>query len=92
MAKAIENHKGFLVLEISRQEMIDKCGSLGICDYCNGPASKGYYVAVLNRWYCPACYKHFINTATRYEEDIPIEKAHYKHYCKLFGVKLKAES
>lgn len=39
---------------------------------------------------CPYCGRktQLVNA----DEDIPIEEAHYRHYCKLFGVKLKVES
>lgn len=53
MAKVVDNYKGFKVLEITRQEMMDKLtryGCLGICDMCNRPTSVGYYVAVINQW------------------------------------------
>lgn len=42
MAKVVDNYKGFKVLEITRQEMMDKFtryGCLGICDMCNRPTS-----------------------------------------------------
>lgn len=55
MAKVVNNYKKFKVLEITRQEMMDKLtryGCLGICDMCNRPTSVGYYVAVINQWMC----------------------------------------
>lgn len=91
MARVVENHKGFLVLEISRDEMLDKLsryGCLGICDSCNKPISKGYYIAVLNQWLCKEHYNEFVNTATRYDEDILIEEKNFKRYCKLFDMSL----
>ena len=48
MAKVVDNYKGLKVLEITRQEMMDKLtryGCLGICDMCNRPTSVGYYAA-----------------------------------------------
>lgn len=51
MAKQIENEKGFLIIETTLSEMAS-IGSLGICDYCNNKTTKGYYIAVLNSWYC----------------------------------------
>lgn len=44
MAKVVDNYKKFKVLEITRQEMMDKLtryGCLGICDMCNRPTSVG---------------------------------------------------
>lgn len=89
MANKVENHKKFMVLRISRDELIDKLGiygALGICDNCNSQSFTGFYVAVLNRWLCPKCYKHFIRTSERYFDDIPIESKNFERYCKLFGV------
>ena len=43
MAKKVENKKGFLVLEITREELLDtlaEYGSVGICDSCGLPVKK----------------------------------------------------
>lgn len=89
MAKKVENNKGFLVLEINREEMMDKLskyGCLGICDNCNNMPATGYYVAVLNRWLCKGCYDKFVRTVDRYPEDIPFEEKKFSSYCRLFDV------
>jgi hypothetical protein len=93
MAKVVNNYKGFKVLEISRDEMMDKLtryGCLGICDMCNRPASVGYYVAVINQWMCEDCYKDFVKSVDRYEEDMRIEDRNFDRYCRLFNVKAEA--
>ena len=85
--KEFQNNKGFLILEISRQEMLDKLeqyGCLGICDLCGNPTDKGLYVAVLNQWFCPDCFYEWYIRAERYEEDIPFEERNYEYYKKLF--------
>ena len=74
MAKKVKNEKGFLVLEITRGELLDalaEYGSIGICDSCGLPVKKGYYIAVLNQWFCEDCYEEWLTGATRYVEDIP---------------------
>lgn len=89
MVKKVENGKDFLVLEITREELLDKLaeyGSVGICDSCGIPTGKGYYIAVLNQWFCEDCYTEWLMGATRYEEDIPFEKQWFECYCQLFGV------
>lgn len=89
MAKIKENKKGFLVLELTRQELLDKwasCGSLGVCDLCLDKPETGYYVAVLNQWLCPLCYEKWINNATRYAEDIPIEERNFNFWCDSYNV------
>lgn len=95
MAKRIKNRKGFLVLEITRQEMVDRLsryGSLGVCDSCMDPSSVGYYIAVLNQWFCPKCYERFTNVVDRYKEDEAVEKKNFDFYCKLFNVKKEEET
>lgn len=89
MARIVKNYKGFKILEIKREEMLDKLsryGSLGICDSCMRPASVGYYIAVINQWFCEDCYKDFLKTIDRYEEDERIENKNFEHYCKIFNV------
>ena len=54
MANIKDNKKGFKVIQVSRNELMDKLGqygAMGICDRCNGTASTGYYIAVLNQWF-----------------------------------------
>ena len=56
MANIKDNKKGFKVIQISRKELVEELGqygAIGICDYCNETASTGYYIAVLNQWFCP---------------------------------------
>lgn len=84
--------KGFKTIEITRSELLDKVeGTLGVCDNCMGQAETGYYVAVLNRWLCPGCYRHFVNTCHRFPEDLRIEMRNYKRIKELFNVKEKEE-
>lgn len=91
MAKKVENKKGFLVLEITRGELLDvlaEYGSVGICDSCGLPIEKGYYIAVLNQWFCENCFKEWYKTAVRYKEDELYEKEKFELYCQIFGVPL----
>ena len=76
MAKEISNHKGFKIIEMSSSEAIEVFGGVGICDSCNGNHQKdykGYYIAVLNRFYCQQCYDEWIERAKKYAEDEGVE-------------------
>lgn len=86
MAKKVENSKGFLVIEVSGIESIEKIGGMAICDSCNSHHSQGYYIAVLNQWVCPDCYNEWIARAKRYEEDIRIEQRNYDLHSQLLGL------
>ena len=52
MAKIVEFDR-FKVIKASAKEMFDAVGSPGICDYCSERPEHGYYIAVLNKWFCP---------------------------------------
>lgn len=83
MIKEFENSKGFLILEVSRERMVErleKYGCLGICDTCLCIPEVGYYVAVLNIWFCKECFDDWYSYAVRYQEDIPIERKNYECY------------
>ncbi len=70
--------------------MLDKLGrygSLGVCDMCMAPSTVGYYVAVLNQWLCEGCYKDFVRTVDRYDEDKGFEKRNFDRFMKLFDVR-----
>lgn len=87
MARKVECGK-FLVIEATRNEMNIACGSPGICDYCGTPSENGYYIAVLNKWYCPKCYEDFKKRAVWRHHDYVIEERNFKCYGQLLGVVL----
>lgn len=77
------NNKGFLVLEVSRERMmerLEKYGCQGICDTCLCIPEVVYYVAVLNMWLCKECFDEWYSDAERYKEDIPIEERNFERY------------
>ena len=81
--RKFENDKGFLILEVSREELVSALasyGCLGICDFCAESPETGYYVAVLNQWLCKDCFDDWYRFAERYHEDIPIEEKNYECY------------
>lgn len=55
MAEIVKNKKGFKVMKMNLSE-INYIGGFGICDWCGNTSTEGYYIAVLNQWYCPKCY------------------------------------
>ena len=89
MARIINNIKGFKVIEISSIEMFAiGCGN--ICDDCGEMSKNGYYVAVLNRWFCPACYadwaEHATNYATEHNADGRVETKNFERFKTLLGL------
>lgn len=78
MAEIVKNDKGFKVLKMSLEE-VNSIGGLGICDFCNAASHEGYYIAVLNMWYCPKCYKEWISRAKYYPEDASIENKNFEY-------------
>lgn len=86
--KEVKNEKGFLVLEVTRSELVgalSEYGCIGICDMCCVSPEVGFYVAVLNQWLCKECYNEWMQRATRYQEDIPYEERNYETYKRLFS-------
>lgn len=82
--KPVDNAKGFKVINVPRKALEaatlqKKC----VCDNCLSSSDTGYYVAVLNRWLCPTCYKHWMVYVKRYEEDAVIEEINYNFYMEL---------
>ena len=77
MAEIVDNEKGFKVIKMNRDELYRACGGLGICDRCNEQVDAGFYVAVLNMWLCPVCYKRWMQFAVNYPEDREIEQRRY---------------
>lgn len=90
MAKQIDAGN-FLVLECTAGELTNAVGTdICICDWCGRayfPSDKGYYIAVLNQWYCKKCYKEWIERAVWYPEDADIQRKNFEFYAPLLGVK-----
>lgn len=79
MAIQINNEKGFLLIETSREEIKSlNPFNLGVCDSCNIQPDKGVYIAVLNSWYCLNCYHKWYISSQRYNEDIKFEENKFK--------------
>lgn len=76
MAQKVENPKGFKVIKMTLAE-VNSIGGLGICDFCNAASTEGYYIAVLNMWYCPKCYQEWLERAEYYPEDAAIENRNF---------------
>lgn len=85
MARKVE-FKKFLIIECTARELYVACGGPGICDMCGNPSAIGYYIAVMNRWYCPKCFSEWKQRAQYYPEDANVEKRNYEHYASLFGI------
>lgn len=84
MAKIYENEKGFKIIEVTAREML-KIGCGDICDYCGEQQmDNGYYVAVLDQWFCPTCfeiwYENAINYASPDNTDALVENRHFETF------------
>ena len=88
MAKIVEFDR-FKVIKASAKEMFDAVGSPGICDYCSERPEHGYYIAVLNKWFCQKCWKEFKKRAVWYPEDAQIEERNFKHYAFCLGINVE---
>ena len=85
MAHIHNNEKGFLIIRTETLEEALNFGGLAICDGCNKASYTGYYISVLNYWYCDKCFNDWYKRAKRYAEDIDIEERNYKRTLKLFN-------
>lgn len=74
----INNDKKFYILKIHRITLL-YIDSPGICDSCNSTPAKGYYIAVLNHWYCQACYDEWYKYAKNYPSDREYETTNFKN-------------
>lgn len=89
MAKIIENEKGFKVIKVTGIEM-EAIGCGNVCDHCGKPSAFGYYVAVLNRWFCQNCYDKWYEDAVNYAEegnaDARVENRNFFKFAEALGL------
>ena len=83
MAEQVNNKKGFMILKISRTEILSITqNSQGTCDSCNGMNNDiGYYISVLNSWFCPDCFDKWYASSDRFPEDIKFEEQKFTSIC-----------
>jgi hypothetical protein len=86
MAKIHTNDKGFKVIRTESLSETILLGGIAICDYCNNSSYTGYYIAVLNSWYCDECFNDWYSIATYYKEDASTEERNFNHYAQILGV------
>ena len=89
MAKIFENKKGFKVIEATRGEMmcaLSEYVCVGICDSCGESKESGYYIAVLNCWYCKECFYRWYYRAKYYPGDAEIENRNFELYRQILDV------
>ena len=91
MAKVFNNKKGFKVIQVTRGEMLcalSEYGCIGICDNCGSSDCKeGFYIAVLNSWFCSKCFYEWYAGATRYKEDERFENDKFELYKSVLNVR-----
>lgn len=86
MAHVHQNDKGFKVIRTESLVETLKLGGIAMCDSCNGASFTGYYIAVLNRWYCDKCFNEWYAWAKRYDEDSKIEERNFERYSSKLGL------
>lgn len=89
-AKQIEFGK-FLIIGCTAGELMAVTGAAQcVCDWCGSLCHKsydGYYIAVLNQWFCKECFEEWKQRAVWYPEDASIERKNFDFYAPLLGVK-----
>ena len=90
MAKQVEFGK-FLIIECTAGELRKATKQPIIrCDWCDDIAIahnyKGYYIAVLNQWYCSKCFTDWKSRARYYPEDAEIERRNFEFYGYALGL------
>ena len=76
--KDFKSKQGYKVIKFLKLNPIEVFeGGLSICDYCNTFGLEGYYIPVLNRYYCEKCFSDFESRTPFYEEDLVFEEQQY---------------
>lgn len=72
--------KGHILIPVTREQLLEKLDSPGICDGCSAVPMKGFLIAVLNSFYCEQCTAEWEEVATYYEEDRAVEENNYEYF------------
>lgn len=79
VAYRYKNTKYFLVIKMSWREYVAITDSFGLCDCCGTDDfdKDGYYVAVVDSWYCETCFDAYYESAKHFSVDAIKERANY---------------
>ena len=88
------NSERFLIIRMSWREYVAATDTWGWCDLCgtndfSDNGGEGYYIAVINQWYCWRCAQQYFLSATHYEVDKEKERQNFndmKHKLERLGV------
>ncbi len=92
MEKQLQYTKqGYSYIKCNKQDCIN-WGGLGICDSCGKIMNESIYlIFILNQAFCKKCFNDWIDRASRYEEDIELQKENHIKWYKIHGFKIKGE-
>lgn len=76
MANLWKNDKNFKIIQMSWREYVATTESWGLCDCCGGSDFEygGYYIPLIDSWFCKTCFDAWYSTAKRYKVDIQKEQ------------------
>lgn len=76
MATQLNNEKRFLIIHMTWREYVAASDKFGWCDLCSTDDFEhgGYYIPVIDQWYCEKCYKAWYDTAAHYKVDMEEER------------------
>lgn len=77
--------EGYVAYKMRKLDAIIIFNSLGICDYCAESDVCGYYIPVLNCYYCEECFNDWKDRCIYYEEDIWYENLNIKFVDKVIN-------
>lgn len=77
--RAFQTKKGFLIIPFTNREIREISNiPMAVCDSCSKHnVELGYYIPVLNQWFCKECYDDWHNRATFYQEDRKFEERNF---------------
>lgn len=66
---------------------LSEYGCVGICDSCGSSnCQDGFYIAVLNCWYCSDCFHKWYARAKCYASDEYVENKNFELYKAVLGI------
>ena len=88
-AKLLYTPQGYSYIQVTTKDCLE-WGGLTICDDCNNPINDdGHLIYILNRVYCKKCFEDWCHRATKYSDDIMLQKQNHINYYKAYGFEVQ---
>lgn len=83
--RRVQTVSRYVAYKVTSEEML-YLGGFNLCDSCSKSIDSGYYIPVLNQYFCKECFNRWDNSAHYYPQDRSIERKRTSYFEAVIGI------